>query len=114
VVADLEFVLAVRDQFPVLLLRAAYQALARAYLVLGRQQQAAGALRRSGLGPAAIDGPPVFTSFSVTARDGMRLSAPGARSSCSTTPASAVAPAPLPAPSPTWQPTLPASSTPSA
>jgi hypothetical protein len=52
VIADLEFVLAARDQFPVLLLRAAYQALARAYLVLGRQQQAAEALRRSGLGPA--------------------------------------------------------------
>jgi len=77
VVADLEFVLAVRDQFPVLLLRAAYQALARAYLVLGRQQQAAEALRQSGLGAAAIDWPPMFTSFSVTARDGMRLSAPG-------------------------------------
>ncbi len=77
VIADLEFVLAARDQFPVLLLRAAYQALARAYLVLGRQQQAAEALRRSGLGPAAADQPPMFTSFSVTARDGMRLSAPG-------------------------------------
>jgi hypothetical protein len=45
-------VFASRDQFPVLLLRAAYQALARAYRVLGRQQQAADALRRSGLGPA--------------------------------------------------------------
>ena len=78
VVADLEFVLAVRDQFPVLLLRAAYQGLARAFLALGRQQQAAEALRRSGLGPAATDRPPMFTSFSVTARDGMRLSAPGA------------------------------------
>ena len=78
VVADLEFVLAVRDQFPVLLLRAAYQGLARAYQVLGRRQEAAEARRRSGLGPAAIDRPPVFTSFSVTARDGMRLSAPGA------------------------------------
>ena len=78
VVADLEFALAVRDQFPVFLLRAAYQGLARAYLVLGRQQQAAEALRRSGLGPAATDRPPAFTSFSVTARDGMRLSAPGA------------------------------------
>ena len=78
VIADLEFVLAVRDQFPVLLLRAAYQGLARAYLVLGRQQQAAEALRRSGLGPAEADRPPMFTSFSVTARDGMRLSAPGA------------------------------------
>jgi glyoxylase-like metal-dependent hydrolase (beta-lactamase superfamily II) len=80
VIADLEFVLAARDQFPVLLLRAAYQALARAYLVLGRQQQAADALRRSGLGPAATDRPPMFTSFSVTARDGMRLSAPRALS----------------------------------
>ena len=78
VVADLEFVLAVRDQFPVLLLRAAYQGLARAYQVLGRRQEAAEAGRRSGLGPAATDRPPVFTSFSVTARDGMRLSAPGA------------------------------------
>jgi glyoxylase-like metal-dependent hydrolase (beta-lactamase superfamily II) len=67
VIADLEFVLAARDQFPVLLLRAAYQGLARAYLVLGRQQQAAEALRRSGLGPAATGRPPMFTSFSVTA-----------------------------------------------
>ena len=78
VVADLEFVLAVRDQFPVGLLRAAYQGLARAYLVLGRQQQAAEALRHSGLGPAAADRPLMFTNFSVTARDGMRMSAPGA------------------------------------
>jgi glyoxylase-like metal-dependent hydrolase (beta-lactamase superfamily II) len=78
VIADLEFVLAARDQFPVALLRAAYQGLARANLVLGRQQQAAEALRRSGLGPAAIDRPLTFTSFSVTVRDGMRLSAPRA------------------------------------
>ena len=77
VIADLELVLAVRDQFPVLLLRAAYQGLARAYLTLGRQQQAAEALRRSGLGPAAADRQPMFTGFSLTARDGMRLSAPG-------------------------------------
>jgi hypothetical protein len=75
-IADLEFVLAVRDHFPVALLRAAYQGLARAYLLLGRQQQADEALRRSGLGPAAADRAPVFTSFSVTTRDGMRLSAP--------------------------------------
>ena len=73
-VADLEFVLAVRDQFPVLLLRAVHQGLARAYAVLGRQQEAADALRRSGAGP---DAPPMFTSFSVTARDGMRVSVPG-------------------------------------
>jgi glyoxylase-like metal-dependent hydrolase (beta-lactamase superfamily II)/ABC-type amino acid transport substrate-binding protein len=80
VIADLEFVLAARDQFPVGLLRAAYQGLARAYRVLGRQDEAAEALRRSGLGPAAADRPPVFTSFSVTARDGLRVSAPGALS----------------------------------
>jgi glyoxylase-like metal-dependent hydrolase (beta-lactamase superfamily II) len=78
VIADLEFVLAVRDQFPAFLLRAAYQGLARAYLVLGRQQQAADAVRRSGLGPAAAGRQPLFTGFSVTARDGMRVSAPGA------------------------------------
>ena len=75
---SIEVALAARDQFPVLLPRAAYQSLARAYLVLGQQQQAAEALQHSGLGPAATDGPPMFTSFSLTARDGMRLSAPGA------------------------------------
>jgi glyoxylase-like metal-dependent hydrolase (beta-lactamase superfamily II) len=80
VIADLEFVLAVREQFPVGLLRAAYQGLARAYLLRGRQEQAAEALRRSGLGPAAGGRPPMFTNFSVTARDGMRMSAPGALS----------------------------------
>jgi glyoxylase-like metal-dependent hydrolase (beta-lactamase superfamily II) len=76
VVADLEFVLAVADQFPVGMLRAAHQGLARAYEVLGRPDQAAEALRRSGLGPAAAGRPPMFTNFSVTARDGMRMSAP--------------------------------------
>jgi glyoxylase-like metal-dependent hydrolase (beta-lactamase superfamily II) len=35
-------------------------------------------VQRSGLGPAAVDQPPMFTSFSLTARDGMRLSAPSA------------------------------------
>jgi len=79
VIADLEFVLAVRDQFPVGLLRAAYQGLARAYLVLGRRQQADEALRRSGLGPSAA-ARPLFTNFSVTARDGLRMSAPAALS----------------------------------
>jgi glyoxylase-like metal-dependent hydrolase (beta-lactamase superfamily II) len=77
VIADLEFVLAARDQFPVLFLRAAHQGLARAYRVLGRQQQAAEALRRSGVGSVATDQLPTFTSFSLTARDGLRLSTPG-------------------------------------
>jgi glyoxylase-like metal-dependent hydrolase (beta-lactamase superfamily II) len=80
VIADLEFVLAVRDQFPVVLLRAAYQGLARAYQALGRDDEAAEALQRSGLGPAGADRPPVFTSFSVTARDGIRVSVPRALS----------------------------------
>jgi glyoxylase-like metal-dependent hydrolase (beta-lactamase superfamily II) len=80
VIADLEFVLAARDQFPVALLRAAHHGLARAYRALAREQEAAEAGRRSGLGPAAADGPPMFTSFSVTARDGVRLSAPRALS----------------------------------
>lgn len=80
VVADLEFVLAVRDQFPVVLLRAAYQGLARAYQALGRDEEAAEALQRSGLGPAGADRPPVFTSFSLTARDGIRVSVPRALS----------------------------------
>ena len=77
VIADLEFVLGARDQFPVLLLRAVHQGLARAYRVLGREQQADEALRRSGVDPVATDRPPTFTSFSLTARDGLRLSAPG-------------------------------------
>jgi glyoxylase-like metal-dependent hydrolase (beta-lactamase superfamily II) len=78
VIADLEFVLAARDQFPVALLRAAYQGLARAYLVRGRRQQAADALRQSGLGLTRPDRPLTFTSFSLTARDGLRLSTPRA------------------------------------
>lgn len=80
VIADLEFVLAAREEFPALLLRAAHQGLARAYRVLGRQEQAVEALRRSGVGLTAADSQPTFTSFSLTARDGMRLSAPGALS----------------------------------
>ena len=40
-IADLEFVLAVRDQFPAMLLRAAYHGLAAAHAVLGQHDQAA-------------------------------------------------------------------------
>jgi glyoxylase-like metal-dependent hydrolase (beta-lactamase superfamily II) len=80
VIADLEFVLAVRDQLPVFLLRPAYQGLARAYLVLGKKEQAAEARQRSGLALAATNRQPMFTSFSVTARDGMRLSTPSSLS----------------------------------
>ena len=40
VATDLEFVLAVKDQFPPGLLRAAYEGLSRAYEILGRTQEA--------------------------------------------------------------------------
>jgi glyoxylase-like metal-dependent hydrolase (beta-lactamase superfamily II) len=75
VISDLEFVLAARDQFPAALLRAAHQGLARADRALGSRQQAQ-ALRSSGLGEGAADAGPMFTGFSITARDGMRLSPP--------------------------------------
>jgi glyoxylase-like metal-dependent hydrolase (beta-lactamase superfamily II) len=76
VVSDLEFVLAARDQFPAALLRAAHQGLARAYRALGSRQQTHQALRSSGLGEDAADARPMFTGFSITAHDGMRLSPP--------------------------------------
>src|SRR5271163_2043631 len=57
-VADLEFVLAVRDQFPAMLLRAAYHGLAAAHAVLGHDDQAAEAIRKSGLGTAPLASPP--------------------------------------------------------
>jgi len=76
VISDLEFVVAARDQFPVLLLRAVHQGLAHAYGVVGREQQAAEALGRSGVASVWTDGLPVFSGFSLTAEDGLRLSAP--------------------------------------
>jgi glyoxylase-like metal-dependent hydrolase (beta-lactamase superfamily II) len=77
-ITDLEFVLGARDQFPAGFLRAANQGLARAYLVVGRQDAAAEASRRSGVGSATKDRPPLFTSFSLTVSGGMRLSTPSA------------------------------------
>src|SRR5260370_5740619 len=48
-VADLEFVLAVRDQFPSTMIRAVYHALAAAYAAVGQQDLAAKAAANSGL-----------------------------------------------------------------
>ncbi len=82
VMADLEFVLAARDQFPALLLRAARQALARAYLLLGRSQEAAEALRRSGLGPVArrtCTSPSPMTSATSRSSRQARGSSPSTR-----------------------------------
>jgi glyoxylase-like metal-dependent hydrolase (beta-lactamase superfamily II) len=64
VVADLEFVLAVRDQFPPGLMRAAHDGLSRAYGILGRTEEAEVARARSGR---------LITDYSVTAGDGFRF-----------------------------------------
>jgi glyoxylase-like metal-dependent hydrolase (beta-lactamase superfamily II) len=64
VVADLELVLAVRDQFPPGLMRATYEGLSRAYEVLGQTEEADAARRRSGR---------LITNYWVTAEDGFRF-----------------------------------------
>jgi glyoxylase-like metal-dependent hydrolase (beta-lactamase superfamily II) len=75
-IADLEFVLAVRDQFPAMLLRAAYHGLAAAHAVLGHDDQAAEAMRKSGLGAAPAGTQLMFGGFWVTAADGFRFTSP--------------------------------------
>jgi hypothetical protein len=75
-VADLEFVLAVADQFPPMLLRAAYHGLAAAHAVLGHDDQAAEAERKSGLGAAPADTQLMFGGFWATAQDGFRFTSP--------------------------------------
>jgi glyoxylase-like metal-dependent hydrolase (beta-lactamase superfamily II) len=75
-VADLEFVLAVRDQFPAMLIRAAHHGLAAAHAVLGHDDQAAEAMRKSGLGAAPADTHLMFGGFWATAADGFRYTSP--------------------------------------
>ncbi len=75
-VADLEFVLAVRDQFPAMLLRAAHHGLAAAHTVLGHDEQAAEAMRKSGLATAPADTRLMFGGFWATAKDGFRFTSP--------------------------------------
>jgi glyoxylase-like metal-dependent hydrolase (beta-lactamase superfamily II) len=75
-IADLEFVLAVRDQFPPMLLRAAHHGLAAAHAVLGQHDQAAEAERKSGLGAALTDTQLMFGGFWATAQDGFRFTSP--------------------------------------
>jgi glyoxylase-like metal-dependent hydrolase (beta-lactamase superfamily II) len=75
-VADLEFVLAVREEFPPMLLRAAYHGLAAAHAVLGHDDQAAEAGRKSGLGVAPAGTQLMFGGFWATARDGFRFTSP--------------------------------------
>jgi glyoxylase-like metal-dependent hydrolase (beta-lactamase superfamily II) len=75
-VADLEFVLAVRDQFPPMLIRGVYHGLAAAHAVLGHDDQAAEAMRKSGLGAAPADTRLMFGGFWATAADGFRFTSP--------------------------------------
>ena len=75
-IADLEFVLAVRDQFPPMLLRAAHHGLAAAHAELGHDDQAAEAMRKSGLGAAPADTQLMFGGFWATAQDGFRFTSP--------------------------------------
>jgi glyoxylase-like metal-dependent hydrolase (beta-lactamase superfamily II) len=75
-VADLEFVLGVRDLFPAMLLRGAYHGLALAHAVLGHDDQAADAARKSGLGSAPQGTQLTFGGFWATAQDGFRFTSP--------------------------------------
>src|SRR6202042_3211906 len=75
-VADLEFVLAVRDQFPAILLRAAYHGLAAAHAVLGHDEQAAEAESKYGLSADAENTQLMYGGFWATTADGFRFTSP--------------------------------------
>ena len=76
VVSDLEFVVAVKDQFPPGLIRAARYALAAAYRAAGRGDEATAALELSGYAHKAEDVPVLTADWSLTARDGARFAPP--------------------------------------
>ena len=75
-VTDLEFVLAVRDLFPAMLLRGAFHGLARAHAALGHAEQAADAARRSGLGTAPAGTALTLGGFWANGEDGFRFTSP--------------------------------------
>ena len=75
-VADLEFVLAVRDQFPTPMIRAAHHALASAYAALGRQEQAAQAAAAAGLAEVPPGTRLEFGGYWVNAADGFHFTSP--------------------------------------
>jgi glyoxylase-like metal-dependent hydrolase (beta-lactamase superfamily II) len=75
-IADLEFVLAVRDLFPATLLRGAFHALALAHAALGHDERAAEAARRSGLGTAPAGTELTLGGFWANAEDGFRYTSP--------------------------------------
>jgi glyoxylase-like metal-dependent hydrolase (beta-lactamase superfamily II) len=75
-ITDLEFVLAVRDLFPAMLLRGAFAGLALAHTALGQDEQAADAARRSGLGSAPAGTRLTLGGFWANAEDGFRFTSP--------------------------------------
>jgi hypothetical protein len=75
-VTDLEFVLAVRDQFPLGMIRAAYCGLAAAYAALGKDDQAAEAATRSGLGSLPWHSRLLVSSWWMNRDDGFRFTTP--------------------------------------
>lgn len=75
-VTDLEFVLAVRDQFPLGMIRAAHCGLAAAYAALGKDDLSAEAASRSGLGSLPWDSRLLVSSWWITSDDGFRFTTP--------------------------------------
>ena len=75
-VADLEWVLAHKERFPVVIRRGVYRGLARAYAALGRQEASADALHRSGFSSLHADGPAFLTDYWITADDGFHFTTP--------------------------------------
>ena len=75
-VADLEFVLAVRDQFPTNMIRAAYHGLAAAYAAMGQDDLAAKAAADSGLSSAPAGARLQYAGGWANAADGYHFSSP--------------------------------------
>ncbi|MGE5285729.1 MAG: MBL fold metallo-hydrolase [Micromonosporaceae bacterium] len=72
--ADLEFVLAVRDQFPASMIRAVHHGLAAAHAALGKEDLAAQAAANSGLAAAPPGVRLEFSGYWVNAADGFHFS----------------------------------------
>jgi glyoxylase-like metal-dependent hydrolase (beta-lactamase superfamily II) len=75
-VADLQFILAVRDQFPVNMIRAVYHGLAAAYAALGQDDLAANAAAASGLSSAPAEARLQFAGGWTNAADGYHFGYP--------------------------------------
>ena len=75
-VADLEFVLAVRDQFPSSMIRAAHHGLAAAHAALGSSTQAAQAAASSGLTAVPPGARLEFGGYWVNAAEGFHFTSP--------------------------------------